>query len=295
MSEAIKITDHYEEARKLLPSQFYEKPYINAQLKAIADACQDAEDTLYDQVYLGKFVATAIGTDLERIGRLYGINRLLGESDDDLRNRIGAEVLRRNAEGSTLSVKKVMSSYSGLSNMRIFEHSTGGLIVYGETLDQSYELTDLEPQYMKEASPVTTGSVVFGVSYSEEYSNTIIPAELDLTYYNLTVDDAGEQKNLVTGAAVESKNIVVRTNSDDSFSSDSQNAQLAEFTTTTEQFQMNISPTETDGLELNTPLNYLDVSFEGIENDRGVPLQTVQITIDSTVEQIQAAFDEVAP
>ena len=242
-------------------------------------------------------LVNAVGDDLEVIGNLYSVRRVLGDEDETLRRNIRAEISRRNSEGTPNSVKTLLSSSTGLKNMRVFEHSTGCPIIYGETTDQSYMLSGFEAQYVKDAAPITTGSCVFGVSYSDQYSNAIIPAELDLTYYNLVAEDGGEYKNVVTGAASVSKNIVVRKSSDSGMTSsaDSQNAQLAEFTTTSAQLSVDVSSDTQDQLSMNTAGNILQVSFEGIENDRGVPIQTTQITINSTVEQIIAAFNEVAP
>ena len=175
MAHIKKIEDHYEEARSSLPRQFYESPLINAHLKAVADSCQSVEDMLYDGIFADQLLNAAVKSDLDKIGRLYNKKREPLESDEALRIRIIGEILKRNSDGTPDGVREVMQAYTGLDYMRVYQHYTGCPVIIGSTLNEDYKLNGTEAQNVLEASPITTGSAVFGYSISDNFDNMLVP------------------------------------------------------------------------------------------------------------------------
>lgn len=100
MSEEVwsYIPDHRDRARDVLPSQFHNRPRIEAALAAIAAGIQRREDESFDFILSRRF-SLARGIMLDRWGELLGEGRE-GAEDDDYRRFLSARLLVNRCQGS---------------------------------------------------------------------------------------------------------------------------------------------------------------------------------------------------
>lgn len=100
----IEVPDHVLEAIKRLPQQF-RKPRIENLLRAFAGPSQPIESALW-QLLTQRFITTAIGVQLDFIGKIVGQPRL-GLDDDSYRRYIRARVAAHKSRGTTEELIKV--------------------------------------------------------------------------------------------------------------------------------------------------------------------------------------------
>ncbi len=92
-----QITDHADRAVDRLALQ-YRKPKIEALLRALLGPVQELEDTLW-AMYTERFVSTAVGAQLDLIGRIVGQERL-GYADESYRRLVRARVAANRSDGT---------------------------------------------------------------------------------------------------------------------------------------------------------------------------------------------------
>lgn len=297
MSVANKIENYAEDAYNLSPQQFKEKPVYQAFLKTWADACQELEDVFYDQLFKQRLWANLYGDSLEKLANLFNISRTIGESDTELRRKIVGEIMKRASDGTPDKIREILSALIPIRGLKIFEHYIGGILIYG-VADRGFELEGHEAEYLKNASPVTTGSTVLG--FVETTADKLwIPSEISYKTQQLVVT-APEPNDtdlaplfdwdLVApdgGAGVDK--IVVR----DSLRVDVGTAAtdisyiqavLPEMRYRKERFQVDSQEGVTEAFSVDTKSGiegfYSDV--EGVDNSKGVCLEIVQRKIDSS-------------
>lgn len=113
-----QITDHIVAAKKRLLHQYKGKPRMEALIEALVTPLQPAEDA-YFQLLEDRYLATAEGIQLDRLGTIVGIARD-GLNDNKYRLRLRARIFVNvsNGEPETLIlVYKLLT----LSNLVIFE------------------------------------------------------------------------------------------------------------------------------------------------------------------------------
>lgn len=98
-TSALEPVDHFARAMDRLAQQYREKPYIRSLIKILARQCADLE-TAYQQLLLLRSLDTAVGEQLDVIGRIVRESRN-GAPDDEYRLRIGARI-RINASSGTI-------------------------------------------------------------------------------------------------------------------------------------------------------------------------------------------------
>jgi hypothetical protein len=91
-----QITDHADRAVDRLGLQ-YRKPKIEALVRAFMGPVQELEDTLW-AMYTERFVSTAVGAQLDLIGRIVGQERL-GYDDDGYRRLVRARIAANRSDG----------------------------------------------------------------------------------------------------------------------------------------------------------------------------------------------------
>jgi hypothetical protein len=197
MPTPIAITDITEQAYENLTSPLTDKPKIKALLKTWTDMLQLIQDDLY-LLMTETLYKNAEGVNLDRYGEILGISRSPTTGDELYKSQIVGEILKRSSDGSPDRIREIMEATSRLTNTKYFEHvstdqqligNMGAIMIYGEPTQSNMpiEVFGLEGTYLRQASPVTTGSCVYG--YANDPERLWVAAELASIISPLYVQD----------------------------------------------------------------------------------------------------------
>lgn len=93
------ISDHIAQAKARLIEQYKEKPKIEGLLEAIVKPLQDLED-LFLALGTERWIDSAIGAQLDVVGKIVGAQREVGQNDDDYRLVIKAQIIMNLNQGT---------------------------------------------------------------------------------------------------------------------------------------------------------------------------------------------------
>lgn len=139
------------------PSQFRDKFIYQSLLKAMTDELQSLED-LFSQMYSDRNLNVAVGVQLDNMGENLGVTRRLGQSDEEYRTAIFAEIFMRRSDGTGNYIMNALKSIYNSPTAKIFEHNTlmtGGVIV---VVNQPVKIASAV-EILKKMSPVAIQSV----------------------------------------------------------------------------------------------------------------------------------------
>lgn len=135
----VQITNQFERALALLVSQFRgQKPdgsLTNLQklIKVLVIPFQQLEDVKW-QLKTERWLSTAIGAQLDEIGVILGLPRIIGESDEDYRERLQFQIFINSTSGTPEQVMSVLrfltnGTYSNYHDIGIADYQleTNGL------------------------------------------------------------------------------------------------------------------------------------------------------------------------
>ena len=108
------ILDHIAQAKERLLEQQKNKPGIEGTLTAFVEQIQDIEDVL-NALGTERAVDTAEGVQLDKIGEIVGIERELGQSDEDYRIEIKAKIVQNMNQGTPEEVIAAAKFFIGAS------------------------------------------------------------------------------------------------------------------------------------------------------------------------------------
>lgn len=98
----VQISDHVDQGLLRLLQQYKGKTRIEGLIESCISGFQAAEDTAFDMY--GRTIADSEGDTLENIASYVGIERIVGESDADLRSRIYIQIVRNTSYGTPEAV-----------------------------------------------------------------------------------------------------------------------------------------------------------------------------------------------
>lgn len=281
------LIDHYDVGTGLLLAQYKEKPNIDAMLKTYFDASQVVEQDLYDIMTKTLFL-NAEGANLERYGDLFNIKRGATVSDKDYREQLIAEIIRRSSDGTPDGIRKIIEATTGMVDSRIYEHMntrtiTGGVFVYGYSptaLVDAINLDGNEGTYVKNASPVTTGSCVLGLHTKRfvDVDELFIPSEFLVALEPLRVSDGSGGLDFLVNETDDF--IAMRGSNNLTYGLGWESGLLAEYGTAVEAFHVEQTSEEERFLvEAGNGVESFKVEVDGIETNHGVLLETSQFSI----------------
>lgn len=231
MPEAVKIEDHYYRAVDRLPMQFRDKPVIDACMSTWFTQIQDLENALMD-IKDSNNILTAKDVHLDKFARLLNVKRYFGESDGSLYGRMATKIIGRASEASPDNLRRVVEAVTGLTKTNIIEYSNvvdwentgsdrreGATLVFGYYESTRDRVHEIKTDVIKDATPIATGSTVFGKHLNFKGVNTLwIPCEVILQGEKVIVkDSAGVTDYLVDEFG---NNIVVNSPNIDRFGDD---------------------------------------------------------------------------
>lgn len=206
MAESIEITDHYERVAERLPTQFRDKPNIDAIVESWSTQIQALEDHL-NEIPTETKLHQARGVNLDRYGDLLGIAKPAGFNDDEWFGVIAGKIAARSSDATMNSIRKTTEALTEMFNTNIIDidnkfewlssginRQTGDVLVYGYYNKRDRILSGQEGDLLKAACPVTTGVAVFGqhIQYSDSEKSLYIPCEVTLLNDTMAVKDFGD-------------------------------------------------------------------------------------------------------
>lgn len=126
----VQITNHFQRALSLLASQFRDqKPdggLTNFQklIKVFCSAAQELEDTKW-QLKTERWLSTAVGVQLDGIGKILGLPRAPGESDEDYRQRLQFQVFINASNGTPEDQIAILSFFTEAQKVGYFQVGIG--------------------------------------------------------------------------------------------------------------------------------------------------------------------------
>ncbi len=93
------ISDHIARAKDRLIEQYKEKPKIEGLLEAIVKPLQELED-LFLALGTERWIDSAIGAQLDVVGKIVGALREVGQNDEDYRLAIKAQIIMNLNQGT---------------------------------------------------------------------------------------------------------------------------------------------------------------------------------------------------
>lgn len=161
--------DHIEQGLTRLPEQFRDKPNIEGLLKSWLTSVQTTEDRLFSLLNF-RSVDTAIGVQLDNIGRLVGARRD-GNSDERFRDRIILQILINNSEGNPKDLLEILSFATNGSIVKYYAHFPIEGNVYTNGSRNIPQLSST----LTSCAPVSHGQIHI---YFDPQEDCLIPSEL---------------------------------------------------------------------------------------------------------------------
>ena len=206
MAESTAITDHYELVAENLPTQFRDRPNIDAIVESWSTQVQDIEDHL-NEIPLETKLHKARGVNLDRYGELLGIVKPPGFNDDEWFGVIAGKLAARSSDATVNSIRKTTEALTEMYLTNIIEvhnklewlnnginRMTGDVMVYGYYNKRDRILSGLEGDLLLAACPVTTGVAIFGqhIQYSDSERSLYIPCEVSFLNDTMAVKDPAD-------------------------------------------------------------------------------------------------------
>lgn len=103
MANVTIISDHIARAEARLLEQYKQSERIRGIISDITIQVQQIEDMLFD-VLDGRTIDTAIGQQLDNLGKILGLNRVPGQSDEEYRTLLKAQIIVNVSNGEPSQV-----------------------------------------------------------------------------------------------------------------------------------------------------------------------------------------------
>lgn len=278
MAEATIITDHYERVAERLPTQFRDKPNIDAIVTAWSRQIQDLEDHL-SSIPTGTQLHLAQGVNLDRFGEYLGIVRPAGFNDDQWFGVLAGKLASRASDGTVNSIRQTTEALTQMFDTNIIEvnnkvewvanginRQTGDILVYGYYNKRDRVLSGEEGNLLKAACPVTTDVAIFGqhIQYSDSEKSLYIPCEIITVNDEMAVKDFGD--------------VTEHTAVTDAGGTDTLALSADNFTKYGPRWEHGVLP-EADGGATLLAVNALDPGFEDFQINDG-EIQRFNINVD---------------
>ena len=137
MSNLEQINDHIIQAENHLISQYKNKTNIDNVIVIFGQQIQELEDMFFD-LLLERYLATAIGEQLDMLGDLLNQDRL-GLSDDNYRVLLYNKIAEYNSEGA---IEDIISIFKIVSGSERVELSELGIAAFALTGFNANPITD---------------------------------------------------------------------------------------------------------------------------------------------------------
>ncbi len=159
--------------------QFKEKTNITSILTTYLQQAQSTQEN-YEEMLDERSIFTAIGVQLDMIGKLIGEERF-GREDEEYRTAIFIKVSINSSDGTMPSIRQIVGTLTGLNDDQItfVEHYPAGVYIYLQTDDVNEALVDTVRKLLPVA--VNLGYIGYG-------TNDLAFTPYDTEYEEITLD-----------------------------------------------------------------------------------------------------------
>jgi hypothetical protein len=146
-----KIDDHVDQALNRLPYGYKGRSRFQQFLAALVKPAQSLENALW-QLFTERFINTAIGAQLDALGRIVGEQRA-GLSDDDYRRYIRARIATNRSRGSVEDLIKIarLVIFDSAARVVVTPHFPASLLVSIHNSVVGNDLAEILLRFLKSA------------------------------------------------------------------------------------------------------------------------------------------------
>lgn len=127
------ISDHITRAKNRLIEQYKGKPKVEGVVEALVKPFQDIEDVL-QQLKTERWIDTAIGVQLDKIGEIVGAEREIEQNDDDYRLLIKAKIIMNLNQGTPEEVIAAAKFFIGAAFIWYLEVYPAAVDIFSSTV-----------------------------------------------------------------------------------------------------------------------------------------------------------------
>lgn len=127
------ISDHVAKAKDRLIQQYKGKPKIEGVIEAVVAPIQDIEDVL-EQLKIERWIDTAVGVQLDKIGTIVGAAREIGQSDEDFRLVIKAQIIMNLNQGTPEEIIGAAKFFIGAAFIWYLEVYPAAVDIFSSTV-----------------------------------------------------------------------------------------------------------------------------------------------------------------
>lgn len=153
-----------------LASQFQDKPIIESFLSVYLEALEEVESGFLELLN-GRGISTAIGNQLDLIGKIVGEDRL-GRDDETYRDALYLRIFINNSEGTPEDIMSALKLITQADRVAYWEHYPASV----HLLTTGTSIPDELCEYLKNVVPagVSVPRVIL-----DPYEDTWVPCELE--------------------------------------------------------------------------------------------------------------------
>lgn len=142
------ISDHIARAKNRLIEQYRGKSKVEGVIEAVVAPIQDIEDVL-EQLKLERWIETAIGVQLDKIGRIVGAEREIGQTDDDFRLVVKAQIIMNLNQGTPEEIIAAAKFFIGAAFIWYLEVYPAAVDIFSTTVVPEPNRTKIRAQLKK--------------------------------------------------------------------------------------------------------------------------------------------------
>lgn len=151
----VKINNHIEQAKRRLLEEYKYKPRIAGFIDAIVGALQEIENSA-DLLYRGRSIFTAIGAQLDGLGKIIGLDRE-DRSDEDYRDALFAQIQINVSGGEPESIYVAIKKMLNATSAQIIEIYPASYQLFVQTNDS---VTNKLVSLVDSMTPAGVGSII---------------------------------------------------------------------------------------------------------------------------------------
>lgn len=127
------ISDHIARAKERLIEQYKGKPKVEGVVEAVVTPLQEIEDVL-EQLQVERWIDTAEGVQLDKIGRIVGAEREIGQNDDDFRLVVKAQIIMNLNQGTPEEIIAAAKFFIGATFIWYLEVYPAAVDIFSTTV-----------------------------------------------------------------------------------------------------------------------------------------------------------------
>lgn len=127
------ISDHVALAKERLIEQYKNKVKVEGTVEAIVTPLQEIEDVLL-ALKMERWIDSAIGVQLDKIGRIVGATRDVGQNDDDFRLVIKAQIIMNLNQGTPEEIIAAAKFFIGSAFIWYLEVYPAAVDIFSSTV-----------------------------------------------------------------------------------------------------------------------------------------------------------------